>query len=240
MKVLESFILGVPYLFLKKIPYAWVGVVFFWGWPPVISGILLAIVLVGLLMMLWQARAWESRIIRENSEGAAKAFIDRPHVARRFQLRNLALLLVGSGLVGWVLNGKIGISGLQWFLLLAGFMLLYKDALLFGAGATYIITDQGIGIRLVPGHVDYRLFFKFHEIWQAVRMKVPERIPLRWDVLTPLKNPKEGVLLKSAQREGFSKTIQSELLVVPTDREKFLEELQGHVAVVREGALSTK
>ncbi len=171
MKVLESFILGVPYLFLKKIPYVWVGVVFLWGWPPVVSGILLAIVLVGLLMMVWQARAWESKIMRENSEGAAKAFIDRPHVARKFQLRNLALVLAGSGLVGWVLNGKIGISGLQWFLLLAGFMLLYKDALLFGAGATYIITDQGIGIRLVPGHVDYRLFFKFHEIWQAVRMQ---------------------------------------------------------------------
>ena len=147
--------------------------------------------------------------------------------------------MAGSALVGWVLNGRIGISGLQWFLLLAGFMLLYKDALLFGAGATYIITDQGIGIRLVPGHVDYRLFFKFHEIWQAVRTKVPERIPLRWDVLTPQKHPKEGVLLKSARREGFSKMIQSELLVVPTDRESFLEQLQGHVAVVREGNTQT-
>jgi hypothetical protein len=113
-------------------------------------------------------------------------------------------------------------------------MLLYKDALLFGAGATYIITDQGIGIRLVPGHVDYRLFLKFHEIWQAARTKVPERIPLRWDVLTPQKQPKEGVLLKSARREGFSKTIQSELLVVPTDRERFLELLQGHVEVIEE------
>ena len=234
MKALEDFILGVPYLFLKKIPYAWIGVVLFWGWPPVVSGIILAIVLVGLLMMLWQERAWEARVIRENSDGQTRPFIDRPHVPRAYQLRNLAILLGSSGLVAWVLNGRIGLSGWQWFLLLSGFMLLYKDALLFGAGATYIISDQGIGIRLVPGHVDYRLFLKFHEIWQAARTKVPERIPLRWDVLTPQKQPKEGVLLKSARREGFSKTIQSELLVVPTDRERFLEQLEGHVAVVEE------
>ncbi len=87
------------------------------------------------------------------------------------------------------MNGRFGLSGLQWALLLAGIMLLYKDSLLFGAAVTYLITDQGIGIRFVPGHVDYRLFFKFSEIWQVVRTKPPERIPLRWEMLTPAETP---------------------------------------------------
>lgn len=239
MKLLESFILGVPYLFLKKIPYAWVFVVFFWSWPPVVSGILLAIVLVGLLMMAWQERAWENKIRREFHSGEARPYIDHPHATRTFQIRNLLLLLAGSGLLGWLLNGRLNLSGLQWCLLLAGFMLLYKDALLFGAAVTYIITDQGIGIRYVPGYVDYRLFFKFHEIRRVVRMKMPERIPRGWDVLTPLRYPKEGILLYATRREGFSKQIRSEVLLRPMDMEKFLGELTGHVAVTEEASTSS-
>ncbi len=70
--MVEKFILDIPYLFLKKIPYAWLAVVCFWSWPPVVSGILLAIVLVGLGMMAWQNRAWEARIRREFSSGKAQ------------------------------------------------------------------------------------------------------------------------------------------------------------------------
>jgi hypothetical protein len=231
MKVLEKFILEVPYLFLKKIPYAWLAAVFFWSWPPVLSAIILAIVLLGLGMMAWQNRAWENKICREFHSGEARPFIDHPHAPRTFQIRNLALVLAGSGLAGWLLNGRFDLSGLQWSLLLAGCMLLYKDALLFGAKVTYIITDQGIGIRYVPGHVDYRLFFKFHEIWRAEWTKVPERVPRRWDVLTPQRRPREGVLLYAARREGFSKQIQSEVLLKPTEADEFIRELAGHVAM---------
>jgi hypothetical protein len=231
MRVLERFILDVPYLFLKKIPYAWLGAVFFWSQPPVLSGILLVIVLAGLGMMAWQERTWETKIIREFSSGEGKAIIDHPHAARSFQIRNLVLVLVGSGLLGWLLNGRFELSGLQWGLLLAGCMLLYKDTLLFGAGVTYIITDQGIGIRYIPGHVDYRLFFKFHEIWRAELTKVTDRMPRRWDVLTPQRRPQEGVLLYAARREGFSKQIRSEVLLGPTDTGKFLRELTGRLAM---------
>ena len=42
MKAFHSFVLSIPYLFLKKIPYAWVPVVALWAWPPIISGIFLA------------------------------------------------------------------------------------------------------------------------------------------------------------------------------------------------------
>ena len=222
MRMLEQFILEIPYLFLKKIPYAWLAVIFFWSWPPLFSCILLGIVLLGLLMMVWQNRAWEARIIREFSSGKTRPFVDHPHAARIFQIRNLVLVLAGGGLLGWLLNGRFGMNGWQWGLLFAGFMLLYRDAYLFGAAVTYIVTDQGIGIRFVPGHVDYRLFFKFSEIRQISRTKVPERIPRDWDVLAPQRHPKEGVMLLSLHRGGFSKQIQGEVLLAPTDIEKFL------------------
>jgi hypothetical protein len=234
MKPLEQFILDIPYLFLKKIPYAWVFVVFFWAWPPLVSGIFTAVVLLGLGMMVWQERAWENKIRREFSSREESPYIDHPHVARMIQIRNLVLLCLGSGLLGGLLNGQIGIRGLQWFFLFVGFMLLYKDAILLGRPVTYIVTDQGIGIRWAPGHVDYRLFFRFHEIRQAEQIKVPEHIPLSWEVLTAQKHPQEGIILLSADSAGFSRQIQGVLLLAPTDNERFLSELAGHVAVVQE------
>jgi hypothetical protein len=232
MRMLEAFILSVPFAFLKKIQYAWLGVVFFWTWPPVFSGILLGVEVTSLLMMAWQQRAWETRIKRAYHSGGTRLYIDHPHAARTFQIRNLVLVLVGSGLLGWLLNGRVGINGLQWSILFAGFMLLYKDAVLFGAAVTYLITDQGIGIRYVPGQVDYRLFFRFTEVWQIMRTEVPERLPPRWDVLTPQRHPKEGVLLYTARREGYSKQIKSEVLLTPTNMGEFIEALAGHMNVM--------
>jgi|WetSurMetagenome_2_1015567.scaffolds.fasta_scaffold163385_2 hypothetical protein len=234
MKFLERFVLSIPYPFLKNISYAWLGAVLIWNWSPLFSGILMAIVLLGLLMMAWQKQAWEARIIREFHSAETKPILDHPHAARLFQVRNLMLMLVGCAGLGWLLNEQLGIPGVQWFLLSAGFMLLDRDGMLFGAAVLYIVTNQGIGIRYVPGHLDYRLFFKFNEIKKAVRTKVPESLPMRWDVLTPRRNLKEGVLLFAASRTGFTKLIQGELLLSPTDIEGFLDQLSPHVWVPEE------
>jgi hypothetical protein len=87
--------------------------------------------------------------------------------------------------------------------------------------------------------VDRRLFFKFNEIWQVVRMKVPENIPLRWQVLAPQRRPKEGLLLHTIRREGLSQQVRSEVLLAPTDTERFLAKLAGHVAMVEEVGLTS-
>jgi hypothetical protein len=234
MKLLNKIILGVPHRLLKATLYGWLGILFFRIWPPVIVGILLGIVLLGLGLMAWQKKAWEVRLRREFHSGEARPFIDNPHVARKVQIRNLLIVLAGCGLAGWLLNGLLNLNGLLWFLLFAGFTLLSRDRVLFGAGLTYIITDQGIGIRYVPGQAEHRLFFKFNEIWRAARMKVPEKIPSTWDVLTPQGHPKEGVLLSALRREGFSKQVRSEVLVAPMDIDGFLKKLRGHVEVVEE------
>lgn len=224
MRFLENFILGVPYLFLKKIPYAWLAVIFFWVWPPVLfSWILIAIVALGLLMMDWQRRIWEARLIREHHAGPERPFIDRPKMPLTVRARNLVLLALGSGLAAWIFRGQFELSFWQWFFLLAGFMLLYMDHRLLGPTTVYILTDQGIGIRFAPGHIDYRIFFSYWEIWRVQRVQVPKQMPVRWSQLTPTRGPDDGVLLTPRNRDGFSRQIKSEVLLAPSEIDAFIK-----------------
>jgi hypothetical protein len=235
MRIFENFILGVPYLFLKKIPYAWLALIILWVWPPVlISWILVGIIVTGLLMMDWQRRAWEAQLVREHHEGSGKPFIDRPKMPLQIQLRNLALLALGSGLVAWIFQGQLALGFWQWFCLFVGFMLLYMDHRLLGATTVYILTDQGIGIRFAPGHVDFRLYFSYGEIWRAQRIDVPKNLPARWSLVTPVRQPDEGVLLTSRNRDGFIRQIKSEMLLAPSDINTFLAHFPSRL--IKEGS----
>jgi hypothetical protein len=234
MKWSDKFILEVPYIFLKKIPYAWVAVVALWKWHPLASGIILALVLLGLAMMVWQEYAWRARVRFEFHSGTVPPYMDRPHIARTIQLQNLLLVVAGSTLLGWLMKDRFGLSGWQWGLMVAGVMFLYKNAYLFGAAATYMITDQGLAIRFVPGQIDYRLFFRFHEIRRAERIKVPDLIPRRWELIVPKRYPKEGILLQAIKPEGFSRQIRNEILLAPADPDRFMNELSSHAGGLQE------
>ena len=223
MRFVENIILETPYLFLKKIPYAWVFVVAFWAWPPIVAGIFAGIIVLGLVTMFYQQRCWEAKIIREfQKEG--QPYRDQPRAPRELQLRNGALVLGGSAALGLLLNGRLHLSGLQWFLLTAGLMFLYKDALLFGPSAVYLITPRGIGARYIPGHVDYRLFFRYTEINYVTRIRAGDQLPKRCDVLSPVRGQKEGVLLVAKRMDGFSREI-GHVLLTPTDAEAFLKQI---------------
>jgi hypothetical protein len=223
MRFLENFILAVPYLFLKKVPYAWLAMIFLWVWPPVLlSWILAGIILTGLLMMDWQRRAWEAKLVRDHHTGPERPLIDRPKMPLKAQVRNLALLALGSGLMAWIFQGQLALSFWQWFFLFVGFTLLYMDHRLLGATTVYILTDQGIGIRYAPGHVDYRLFFSYGEVWRAQGIRAPEKLPVRWSLVTPARQPGEGVLLTPRNRDGFTRQIKSEILLTPTNIQIFL------------------
>ena len=216
MQTFEKFVLAIPYLFLKKIPYAWILVVALWSWPPVFSGVFLAIILLGLLFMMMQQRAWEAKIGREYRV----LYRDQPHASWKYRIRNLALVCAGSGLLGYFFDGRLGFSGLQWFLLLSGMMLLYKDALLLGASTVYLVTNKGIAVRYIPGHIDYRLHFLYDEIRGITCMNSIEKIPLTWSVLSPTRKVTRGLLLKPRSLDGFSRLID-EVLLTPTDTEEF-------------------
>ena len=235
MRFLENFILDVPYLLLKKIPYAWLAIIFFWVWPPVLfSWILLAIVVIGSLMMDWQRSAWEAKLIREHHAGLEAPLIDQPKMPLNIQLRNLGALFVGSWLVAWVFQGQFDLNFWQWFFLFAGFMLLYMNHRLLGATTVYILTDQGVGIRSAPGHIDYRLFFSYGEIRHVQRIQVPEQKPIHWSQVTPTRKPEEGVLLTPKNRAGFSRQIEGEVLLAPTNIDAFLKHIPPHL--VKQGA----
>lgn len=221
MQRFYSFVLEIPYLFLKKIPYAWVFVVALWAIHPILSGIFLAIILLGLWLMVVQQRAWEAEIARKYQV----LYRDQPRAPFAYQLRNAILVCAGSAAFGWFAGGQFGLSALQVTLLCIGVMFLYKDALLFGAGTVYLVTNKGIAIRYVPGHIDYRLFFGYDEIRSVEKIAPVENIPLSWDVLTPRrKMSSAGLLLKPKNINGFSKTIR-EVVLCPKDMDEFIKHL---------------
>lgn len=222
METLENIVLEIPYLFLKKIPYLWVPIVALWAWPPYISSIFIILLLLGLGLMHFQQYAWEHKIRREHHV----IYKDHPQASFAYWGRNLLLLFVSCAILGWLLKGQFGLNTFQWAIMLAGIMATYKDALLFGAGVVYLITDTGIAIRFVPGHIDYRLYFTFSEIRQICRENEISKYQLSWSIIAPARKPKEGILLLPKNLNGFSKQIE-EILLTPTDIEAFL----GHIPI---------
>jgi hypothetical protein len=103
-----------------------------------------------------------------------------------------------------------------------GFTIFYRDTQFFGAAATYIITASGIGIRLVPGHIDYRLFLSFKEISRIERGIYAKRKDI--DLFARTQDAKDGLLLVPKDPKGFSKQIDK-LFIVPRNIDAFVEQL---------------
>lgn len=227
VRVLHRFALGIPYLFLKKIPYAWLFAVALWSAPPLVSGVLLLAVLLGIGLMLLQQRAWEAEV----ASGYRVLHRDEPRAPLGFQVRNALLVLAASLLVGWLVRGRFGLTFLQWTLLLAGVMVLYRDALLFGARTVYLVTNQGIAVRFVPGHVDYRLFLRYDEMRAIERHDAAARPAPTWSLLMPRRQAAvRGLLLLPRKLEGFTRQIE-EAFLSPADPEAFIRKLPPSVSV---------
>ncbi len=220
---LDRFILGFPVLFLKQFPYAWIAAVAFWAWPPSFSAVFLAVVVIGLLMLHWQSVAWVSNLRREHASKDGKFYVDRSPFSLATSARKILLLLLGGAVLAWLLlQAQLGLSFWQFFIMIVGFMLLYQDTRFFGMPTTYVITDQGIGIRFVPGHLDYRLFFPFNEISRLEKCKYQK--DKGWDLLARYPDDQEGLLMIPRNPDGFTRRIGT-VFIVPSDREKFLEQL---------------
>jgi hypothetical protein len=218
MRLLENFILEVPYLFLRKVPYAWVPIVALWAWPPYLSGIFVLILLIGLGLMLFQQYAWEQRVKRTQRV----IYRDHPRAPFSYWGRNLLWLITVCAALGWLFNGRLGLNAFQWAVLLLGIMATYKDALLFGAGVVYLITDKGIALRYVPGHIDYRLFFGYDEIRRVVHIHDISKREFSWDIFSPTRKVQEGLLLVPRNPDGFSKQV-NKVVLTPTNIEVFLK-----------------
>lgn len=219
---LDRFILAIPLLFIKQFPYAWILVIALWTWPPIVSGILALIIVIGLLMMHWQSRAWISNLRREHAFTDGKFYIDQPAVPVRQFTRRFLILLAAAALIGWLLKGQFGLNFWQIFFMIVGFTLLYRDTQFFGAPTTYVITDQGIGIHYIPSHIDYRLFVSFKEISHIEKSEYQEQ--KKWDVFARTRDIKNGLLMIPKNSNGFTKRIDK-LFIAPKDMQKFIEQL---------------
>jgi hypothetical protein len=219
---LDRFILAIPLLFIKQFPYAWIALIALWTWPPVIPGIFLLIIVLGLLLMRWQSRAWISNLRREHAFKDGKFHIDEPSVPWLDSARKIVFLLAGSALIAWLLNGQFHLNFWQLFLMTVGFTLFYRDTQFFGAPTTYIITASGIGIHYRPGHIDYRLFLTFREISRIEKSRYQKN--KGWDLFARTREDKDGLLMIPKNPNGFTKRVEK-LFIVPKDMEKFMEQL---------------
>lgn len=221
---LNKFILSIPTLFIKQYPYAWVAAVVLWSWPPGISILFLLIVACGIFALRWRSTAWIAELRQQHAPRNETFCIDHPPIPWERAARNIAILLAGTGLLAWLMNGKFGLSYWQSFLMLAGFALFYLDTRFFGAETIYVITGGGIGIYYVPGHTDYRIFLRFNEMGEIVRLNQVDKIPASWSVCARSRAVKHGILLVPRHAKGFTKLLD-EVLLVPTDMDEFLKQV---------------
>ncbi len=217
---LDRFILGIPRLYLKQFPYAWIAYIALWTWPPNLSSIFLLVMIVGMSMLQWRHYAWISFMRTAYAPNGGKFFMDRPPI--RVDVKNLAVLILVAGVASYFVNSQIRLAPWQVFLIIVGFSLTYRDYKFFGSPTTYVITAEGIGIHFAPGHLDYRLFLKFSEIARIERCGFQK--DRGWDCFARFPDLQDGLLLLPKNPKGLTRRIEM-LFIVPRDIEKFLEQL---------------
>jgi hypothetical protein len=149
----DHFILTIPRLFIKQYPYAWFPLVVLWTWPPNISIVFLAIIVIGLLLLRWQSAAWISHMRREHAGMDGKFYVDRPAIPWGRAVRNIAILFTGGGLIAFLIKDQIGLTFWQVFLIGVGFMLTYQDMRFFGSQRSISSPPRGsrFTLRRVTG-----------------------------------------------------------------------------------------
>ena len=220
--LLDRFILGFPVLFLKQYPYAWIAIVALWPRSPLVASIFIGIIILGILSLRWQSAAWISHMRRQHAGADGKFYVDQPPVAWQEALQNFVVVLALSLVVAFLLRGQFGLTFWQLLLMAVGFTVFYRDTRFFGSAVTYIITATGIGIRLVPGHIDYRLFLPFKEISRIERKEY--RQSQDTDLFARTRMATDGLLLVPKDPKGFTIRIHK-LFIVPKDIDKFVEQL---------------
>jgi hypothetical protein len=215
---LDHFILGIPRLYLKQYPYAWIVFIALWAWPPsLIVFIFPAIILLGFFMLHWHTSAWLSTLRADHVGADGKFYVDRPSVLFQRAVKNIFILIAAAGGISFFLNQQIGLEPWQVFLMVVGFSLLYRDSTFFGAPTTYVITSAGIAIYFAPGNIDYRLFLKFSEIDRIERCGYQK--DKGWNCFARTRAA-DGLLLIPKNPNGFTKLIEK-LFIAPKDIDQF-------------------
>jgi hypothetical protein len=219
---LDRFILAFPVLTLKQYPFAWIAVVAFWPGSPLWASLFLFVILAGILALRWQRAAWISQMRRKHAGKDGKFYVDEPPTAWKGIGRDIVILAALSIMIAFIMQGQFGLTFWQYVAIGIGFTILYQDTRFFGAPVTYIITATGIGIRLVPGHLDYRVFFPFKEISRIERGKYKKQLDT--DIFARTEEASDGLLLIPKDPHGFTKRVDK-IFIVPRNVDKFVEQL---------------
>jgi hypothetical protein len=223
-QLLDRFILGLPILFLKQYPYAWIVFVALWPRSPSMALVFLAVVVIGVISLRWQASAWISQTRSEYASNGGKFYVDQPPVPWQMAAWKIGLLVAGGVVLAFLLQGRLGLSFWQFFFIIAGFPIFYQDTRFFGASVIYVITASGIGIRFVPSHLGYQLFLTFREIRQIERKTYKYQERSDTEVFARTREEADGLMLTPSDARGFSKSVQK-LFIVPADVEQFMQHL---------------
>ncbi len=220
--LLNRFILGIPRLYIKQFPYAWIVFIALWTWPPNFTVIFLLVVLIGFSILQWQYSAWISSLRNEYARNDGKFHVDRPPVPIQRAVQNITILFIAAGLVSYFLSKQVRLPAVQLFILIVGFSLFYRNYLFFGAPTTYVITASGIAVHFAPGHLDYRPFLRFDEISRIERCAFQK--DKGWGCFARVPYGKDGLLLIPKNPKGFTKRMER-LFIIPKDIDKFQEQL---------------
>jgi hypothetical protein len=87
---------------------------------------------------------------------------------------------------------------------------------------TYVITATGIGIRFVPGHLDYNLFLPYREISRIERKSYKKDLAV--DLLARTSDVQEGLLMIPKDPGGFTRRVDK-IFIAPVDTEEFVKQL---------------
>lgn len=220
--MLDRFILRFPVLLIKQYPYAWIAVVAFWPRSQWLAAIFLAIIVLALLALRWQNTVWIASIRGQHAGEDGRFYLDEPPIDWRNTIQNVVILTAFSIVLSYLLDGQFGLSFWQYLTMSIGFTTFYRDGRFFGPKVTYIVTATGIGIRLVPGQIDYRLFLPFKEISRIERGEYSKRQDT--DIFARRQESKDGLLLIPKDPKGFTKQIDK-LFIAPRDVDAFVEQL---------------
>lgn len=219
---LDRFILRFPVLFLKQYPYAWIAVVALWPRAQWLAVIFLVVIVLAILALRWQNLAWISSIRQQHAGEDGKFYVDEPPVDWKNLFQNVGILTAFSLVLSYLLDGQFGLSFWQYLIMSVGFTTLYRDGRFFGPRTTYIVTATGLGIRLIPGQIDYRLFLPFKEISRIERCEYSKRQDI--DIFARVQDSKDGLLLTPKDPKGFTKQVDK-LFIVPGNVDAFVEQL---------------
>jgi hypothetical protein len=222
-QTLDRFILSIPTLFIKQYPYAWIVAIALWSWPLNISAALFLIVAFGMVSLRWREAAWIAEMRRQHAPRNETFYVDRLPVPAPRAVRNIAILTAVSAATAWTLGGRLNLTQWQTFIMIFGFGLFYLDTRFFGAVTIYIVTGGGIATYYLPGHTDYRIFIHFKEMDGIARLTQIEKLSESWTLLSRGRMATSGVLLKPRDVRGFSRFLDGEVLLTPTNVDEFLK-----------------